>query len=75
MNPIFQEDGMASTSRISETLPQFLVNVSGVMDEVEVFDVDTSEEQQLDDVDEFEEGGWDVQKQIPKMTMMKCSTS
>ncbi|KAJ8433583.1 hypothetical protein Cgig2_012596 [Carnegiea gigantea] len=50
---------MASTSRISETLPQFLVDVSGVMDEVEVIDVDASEEQQPDDVDEFEEGEWD----------------
>ena len=44
---------MPSTSRISETLPQFLVDVSGVMDEVQVVDVNTLEEQP-DDVDKFE---------------------
>ena len=33
-NPVFQEDVMASTSQLSETLPQFLANVAGVMEEV-----------------------------------------
>ncbi|KAJ8427159.1 LOW QUALITY PROTEIN: hypothetical protein Cgig2_009518 [Carnegiea gigantea] len=42
---------MASTSQISETLPQFLVDVSGVMNEVQVVNVDASEEEQPDDVD------------------------
>jgi len=45
------------------------------MDEVEVVDVDASEEQQPNDVDKFEEGGGMMQKQIPKMTMMKCNAS
>ena len=75
VNPVFQEDGMAWTSRISETLAQFLVDISGFMDEVEVVDVDASEEQQPNDVDKFEEGGGMMQKQIPKMTMMKCNAS
>ena len=39
VNPVFQEDVMTSTSQISEALPQFLVDVSGVMDEVQVVDV------------------------------------
>ena len=33
-NAVFQEDVMASTSQLSETLPQFLADVAGVMDEV-----------------------------------------
>ncbi|KAJ8450528.1 hypothetical protein Cgig2_020165 [Carnegiea gigantea] len=50
---------MASISQISEILPQFLVDISGVMDEVQVVDVGASEEEQPDDVDNFEEQEWD----------------
>ncbi|KAJ8439406.1 hypothetical protein Cgig2_001746 [Carnegiea gigantea] len=53
---------MVSTSQLSETLPQFLVDVSGVMDEVQVVDVTASKDEQPDDMDEFEQREWDDAK-------------
>ncbi|KAJ8438201.1 hypothetical protein Cgig2_001919 [Carnegiea gigantea] len=50
---------MASTSQLSETLSQFLADVAGVMDEVQVVDVAASEGEQPDDMDEFEQWEWD----------------
>ncbi|KAJ8434053.1 hypothetical protein Cgig2_004633 [Carnegiea gigantea] len=50
---------MASTSQLSETLPQFLADIAGVMDEVQVVDVAASEGEQPDDMDEFEQREWD----------------
>ena len=58
-NTVFQEDVMASTSQLSETLPQFLADVAGVMEEVEVVDVAASEGEQPDDMDDFEQQEWD----------------
>jgi len=42
VKPIFQKDGMALTSLISETWPQVLTDISGTMDEVQVVDVESS---------------------------------
>jgi len=58
-NTVYQEDVMASTSQLSETLPQFLADVAGVMEEVEVVDVAASEGEQPDDMDDFEQQEWD----------------
>jgi len=58
-NVVFQEDVMASTSQLSETLTQFLADGAGVMDEVQVVDVAASEGEQPDDMDEFEQREWD----------------
>ena len=57
--PVFQEDVMASTSQLSETLRQFLVDVSGTMEEVQVVEVTASEDEQSEDEDEFEQREWD----------------
>jgi len=46
---------MTSTYELSEFLPQFLVDTSNLLKEVQVVDVASSQEEQLDDVDEVEE--------------------
>ena len=57
--PVFQEDVMASTSQLSETLPEHLGDVSGTMEEVQVVEVTASEEERSEESDEFEQLEWD----------------
>ena len=46
---------MTLTCKLSESLPQFLIDTSNILEEVQLVDVASSKEEQHDDVDKVEE--------------------